>query len=211
MMMPRVLVCGSADAARGDVERALEQMRERREFTLLYGGERGAEHHAWMWAARVGVYVEGYAVKADKPDRAGYVLDLMRPDLVLAFGSTPWTDALLARCKDKNIKTYTESSREMKVMIVGGQDKPDTVATLLSSVCEKFGWGSTVVICPEGHNAFDWASRQRVVSRRFSNQPPKRVLEECTPHLLINFAGAIGPNTLELARAMGIKVYEVPA
>jgi hypothetical protein len=120
----RVLICGSRDwddqVAIWAVLWGLETLHDDQQLTVIEGGAKGADRHAWIWCKTVAAETtahEQYPAdwerhgKAAGPIRNQQMLDNGKPDVVWAFVSKPLEESrgtydMVKRAKAAGIPVY---------------------------------------------------------------------------------------------------------
>jgi len=107
----KVLVCGGRDYGNSEfIERQLDRLHKEMRFTLLIeGGATGADRHAKSWAISRRVPGREFRAnwakhgKAAGPLRNQRMLDVAKPDLVVAFEGGKGTADMCARAIAANV------------------------------------------------------------------------------------------------------------
>lgn len=107
-----VLVCGGRDFDNREVlKNALDLLHGLHHFTrLVHGGARGADSLAAYWALGQGVFAAGYPAQWDAYGKAAgmirnqEMLDVEKPELVIAFPGGRGTADMVRRAKKAGVK-----------------------------------------------------------------------------------------------------------
>jgi hypothetical protein len=113
-MMTRVLVCGGRDFSDAAMlESELNEIHEYRNITqVIHGAASGADKLAGMWAKGRGIPSIACPAawdvygKAAGPMRNQYMLDVHKPDLVVAFPGGRGTADMISRATKAHVSVY---------------------------------------------------------------------------------------------------------